>query len=212
MSVSPLFALPTPLGDLDVDGWSVLWALLIGVGSIVAAHWVSSTILRLGHRVSEVPDDTVLGAARVVRYLIYMIGLGFVLSVLGAAVRPLLVVMLVLAGAVVLLGRGIADNLGAGLLIQTRRTVKLGDLIECAGHRGHISDLNSRSVEITTLDGVTIHIPNKQVLDGALLNFSTRAVMRSEVEVRASMPGLFDVDSSVRDAAPSQAARPRITA
>ena len=55
------------------------------------------------------------------------------LSVLGAPIQPVLIALLVVLGAVVLIGRGVADNVGAGLVIQTRRTLKLGDLIESVG-------------------------------------------------------------------------------
>ncbi|WP_017935864.1 mechanosensitive ion channel family protein [Nocardioides sp. Iso805N] len=204
----PLVTLPTPVGELDLSGWNVLWALVATVAAILVARYVSQTVLRLGHRVSGVPDDTVLGAARIARYVIYLAGLGVVLGILGAEVRPLLVALLVVLGAIVLLGRGIADNLGAGLLIQTRRTVKLGDLIECSGHAGHVIDLNSRSVVIETLDGVTIHLPNKLLLDGSLLNYTTRGAIRSELEVRVALGALFHPGDDRGDASAERAAEP----
>lgn len=219
-----LLALPAPISDLDLGGWNLLWALIVAAVAILAAHYVSRAILRLGHRLAGLPDDTVLGASRVVRYVIYLGGLGAVLSVLGAPIQPLLVTLLVVLGAIVLLGRGIADNFGAGLLIQTRRTVKLGDLIECSGHAGHVIDLNSRSVVIETLDGVTIHLPNKLLLDGSLLNYTTRGAIRSELEVRVALGALFHPDDDPGGAgaepgaaagdgrAPSDPARQRIVA
>ena len=52
------------------------------------------------------------------------------------------------------------------------------------GFVGVVEELNSRAVVIRTLDGRTVHLPNHQLLNGPIVNHTTAAGRRSEVEVR----------------------------
>jgi small conductance mechanosensitive channel len=192
-------------GDLEVDGWSVVWAGVVAVVTLLLARYAARATVRLGGRLSGGPHDVIVQVSRAVRYAVYVFGVGVALSVLGAPIQPVLVALLVVLGAVVLIGRGVADNVGAGLVIQTRRTLKLGDLIESSGHLGHVTDMNSRSVVIDTADGVTVHLPNNDVLNTPLLNYSTRGEHRSELEVAVTSDTGTDPERSM-DAARTAAA------
>jgi small conductance mechanosensitive channel len=169
--------------NLDIDGWDLVWAGVVVLLTLLVARYAARATIRVGGRLGGVPDDVVAQVARVVRYAVYLFGVGMVLSVLGAPIQPVLVALLLVVGALVLVGRGVADNVGAGLVIQTRRTLKLGDLVESSGYLGHVTEMNSRSVVIDTADGVTVHLPNDDVLNTPLLNYSTRGATRSELEV-----------------------------
>ena len=91
--------------------------------------------------------------------------------------------------------RGVAENFAAGVVIQTRRPIQLGDDIRAVGHGGVVRELNGRSVVIETDDGQTVHLPNSKVLDNPIVNNSTTAAHRTEVEVRSA--GSDDVDATV---------------
>ena len=180
--------------DLDIDGWSVVWAGVVLVVTVLVAGYAARATVRVGGRLGGVQRDVVVQVSRMVRYAVYLLGVGVALSVLGAPIQPVLVALLVVVGTVVLIGRGVADNVGAGLVIQTRRTVRLADLIESDGYVGHVIEMNSRSVVIDTADGVTVHLPNNGVLNSPLLNYSTRGATRSELEVAVTTVGADDPD------------------
>jgi len=180
-------AIDIPVVGLDLTVSAVLWAAAAALVTAVVARYAARATLRLGHRVQGIRDDLALQASRVVRYFVMIMGAGVVLAILGAPIQPLLAATLIVAAAAFLMLRGIADNFGAGLVIQTRHPVRLGDLVESCGHRGHVADLNSRSVVIADPDGRTVHIPNRQFMDTPLVNWSTRGHSRSEVQVRISL-------------------------
>jgi small-conductance mechanosensitive channel len=182
---SPLpLAISTPLGQLEIDGWSILWSIVVVVITVLAATYASRAAVRLGRRVSGFQVDFVERTARVLRYTIYLLGAGIVLSILGAPIKPVLIALLLLIGALILVGRGIADNFGAGLVVQFRHSLRVGDLIQTGGFRGEVVELNSRAVVIETADGATVHVPNTQLVDDPMVNLSTRGLARSTVEVR----------------------------
>ena len=202
------FDVDLPVVGLDLTVSTVLWAAAAALVTVVVARYAARATLRVGHRVQGIRDDLALQASRVVRYFVIIMGIGIVLAILGAPVQPLIAAVLLIAAAAFLMLRGIADNFGAGLVIQTRHPVRLGDLIESCGHRGHVADLNSRSVVIADADGRTVHIPNRTFMDEPLVNWSTRGHARSEVQVRISLEDGGDpVDAETWAVELEQAAR-----
>ena len=179
----------TPLGTLDVNGWTLVWAVLVLIGTVLVARYGARVTRRLGTRVPNLTDDVLLQIVRFVRYAVYALGAGVILSLLGAPIQPLLIAVLIALGAVILVGRGVADNFGAGLVIQVRHPLRTGDLIECDGHQGHVLDLNSRSVLIQTYDGAQVHLPNNLVMNSSLLNLTASGTARSKLEVRVAVDG-----------------------
>lgn len=187
----------TPLGNLDVNGWTLVWAVLVLIGTVLVARYGARATRRLGARVPNLTDDVLLQIVRYVRYAVYALGAGIILSLLGAPIQPLLIALLITLGAVILVGRGVADNFGAGLVIQVRHPLRPGDLIECDGHQGHVLDLNSRSVLIQTYDGAQVHLPNNLVVNSSLLNLTASGSARSKLEVRVAVDGPDAADDLV---------------
>lgn len=176
--------------SLDIDGWSVFFAAI----TLVAA-WVAAWLARKGMRtlLARVPSlsktlQTLL--VRVVSYTIIVVGIGVALSFFGASVQPLLAAAFIIVVVLVLVLRGIADNFAAGVVLQTRRPIALGDEIESEGVVGTVIELNGRSVVVRTTNGQTLHLPNANVLQNALANNSEHGARRSEVQVRVDAHGL----------------------
>nr|WP_246306834.1 mechanosensitive ion channel domain-containing protein [Herbiconiux flava] len=143
--------------------------------------------------------------ARIVRYAILLVGIGVAFAFLGASVQPLIAVALIVGAVVVLALRGISANFAAGLVLQTRHPIKVGDEIEVGGYVGAVRELNGRSVVIVTRDGRNVHIPNSQVLESPLVNHSELGLRRSDVEVRvqAGAEGAEPVRSLIAEAVAS---------
>ncbi|WP_019146306.1 mechanosensitive ion channel family protein [Aeromicrobium massiliense] len=181
------WSLDVPVAGLHLTVSSVLWAIAASLVTVLAARYAARAVMRVSARVQGIADDVALQAARVARYGVIVVGVGVVLAILGAPIQPLLATVLVLLAGTFLLVRGIADNFGAGLAIQTRHPIRLGDLVEAHGYRGHVSDLTSRSVVLVTLDGRTVHLPNRLVMDEPLVNESAHGRTRLDLQVRVDV-------------------------
>jgi len=175
--------------SLSFTAWDAVLALAIVVAAWLLSRLARRATARLIARVDGVSDDLRNLGARVAGYTVLFIGVGVGLSILGAQIQPVLVVAILFGVVIVLALRGIADNFAAGIVIQTRRPLHLGDEIDALGFVGVVRELNSRAVVIRTLDGRTAHLPNHQLLDGPIVNHTTAAVRRSEVEVRVAVAG-----------------------
>ncbi|MEL6441441.1 MAG: mechanosensitive ion channel domain-containing protein [Cyanobacteria bacterium J06621_8] len=82
--------------------------------------------------------------------------------------------------------QNIANNFISGLILTLERPIKVGDLVQVNDLIGTVRNIGSRSTEILTQDHITIIIPNSQLLDNQLLNWSHRD-SRSRLRVPVSV-------------------------
>lgn len=59
----------------------------------------------------------------------------------------------------------------------------LGDLVEIAGKKGRVRRLELRETEVQTLDGLTVIVPNKEVFQNAIVNYTRTPRRRVDLEV-----------------------------
>ena len=173
------------------EAWRVVLAVLAVIAGWIISGLAKRATLSLIQRVlpSLKPGVTML-VSRIVRYAVLLLTLGIVLTILGAPLQPVLAAALLIAVVAFLALRGLAENLGAGLVIQARHVVRVGDEIEILGYQGIVTELNGRSVVIHSPDGRSVRLPNSTILTNPLTSLSERGIHRSEIEVRvdASRP------------------------
>ncbi len=183
------------VADSDITGAEIVIAVVVLVISWFAARMARRAVLDLLAKLSGVSEDLRQLAGRFTKYFVLLIGVGVALTVLGASVQPFITAAIIVAVVAGLALRGVAENFAAGVVIQTRRPIQLGDDIRSLNHGGVVRELNGRSVVIETDDGQTVHLPNSKVLENPIVNNSTTAAHRTEVEVRSA--GSDDIDATV---------------
>jgi small conductance mechanosensitive channel len=77
----------------------------------------------------------------------------------------------------------IAANFMSGFLMALNRPFEVGDLVEVAGQRGRIKSVSLRASEIETLQGLTVLVPNKDVYQNAITNYTTTPHRRLDLAV-----------------------------
>lgn len=168
---------------LSFTGWDAALALVVIVAAWVLSRYARRAAEKIMLRV-EIPDDLRSVGVRITGYIVVFLGVGVALGFLGASIQPVLAVVILVAVVALLALRGIADNVAAGVVIQTRRPIRIGDWIEALEFIGRVRELNSRAVIIETNDGRIVHLPNQKILDNPLINHTTAGRHASEVQVR----------------------------
>jgi small conductance mechanosensitive channel len=198
----------------SVQWWQIVLGLLSVVVGWVLSRLAKRGILALAARARGISAATALLAARIVQYGIVLVGVGIGLAFVGANVQPLLAVVLVLAVVFALVLRGVAENFAAGVLIQTRQPVRLGDeiVVDAPGGAvtGTVTELNGRSVVLVTRDGRTIHVPNAKLISETVVNHSRHGGRRSSIAVRVERPPDIDPDGILREIAGIVATAPGV--
>lgn len=204
MTPTMLAALPTAFSpDQDTTVEDLLDRGLSG-GDWVTAGGIllgSIAIAILANRIARALVARSVGAgfgaiitARIIGYLIFLIGLVYALNRLGVRVGPLLGA-LGLSGLVLALAlQKVVENFVGALIIQTRRPFTVGDTVELDDHVGVVTDVDARTVVLRGLDGSMIRIPNLEVLSGSIVNMTRESARRSELSVGVAY------DSNLEDA------------
>ncbi len=122
---------------------------------------------------------------RLLLWLAVMLGLALALNLLGLGG----VAAGLLAGGgltAVVLGfafRQIGENLLAGLFLAFSRPFNVDDYIESGGFEGTVRKIELRHTHIRTPDGRDIFIPNSQIFNSSLVNFTRDGLLRPSFTV-----------------------------
>jgi small conductance mechanosensitive channel len=111
-----------------------------------------------------------------------------VLSILqlDKAVTSLLAGAGILGLALAFAFQDIAANVTSGIMITFRRPIHVGDLIETNGYMGRVKDVNLRDTIVETLQGEDVIIPNKDLFQNSLKNYSLTMKRRLDIDVGIS--------------------------
>jgi small conductance mechanosensitive channel len=139
---------------------------------------------------SKASDNKAL--ARILSTLIYgailSIGLFIMLGVLGLdkALTSVLAGIGVIGLALGFAFQDIAANFISGVILAFRRPFKIGHVIAVKDIMGKVTRTNLRVTVIETFQGQEVYIPNSDVLQGAIYNFSVLEKRRIDLAVGVS--------------------------
>lgn len=80
----------------------------------------------------------------------------------------------------------IAANFISGILITFQQPFKVGDIIENNGHMGTVKDISLRITTITTFQGLEVLIPNKNLFQDVVVNYTRTNERRVDLDVGVS--------------------------
>ena len=69
--------------------------------------------------------------------------------------------------------QNIVSNFVSGLILMFERSIKIGDYIQLDEDlRGHVSDIRMRSTTITTNDNIDVIVPNQDLIQNRVINWT----------------------------------------
>jgi small-conductance mechanosensitive channel len=83
--------------------------------------------------------------------------------------------------------QNIINNFISGWILMWEKPIRIGDFLEVGETRGTVEAINTRSTRIRRVDGVHLLIPNSQLLENTVVNWTlidrrTRTIVRVGVE------------------------------
>lgn len=123
--------------------------------------------------------------AGLVRLVVVFVGLFIALELLHLekTVTSILAGVGVVGLALGFAFQDIAANFMSGVLMTIRRPFDRGDLVEIAGELGVIEDVELRATHLRALQGQSVIVPNKEVFQAKIVNFTRTAGRRIDLEV-----------------------------
>ena len=170
-----LHYLRTPLivfSGTPVTALTLLVALFIVLCSRIIAAIVGRSLERL-LAARGLDRGMQFAASKISRYVIVTVGVFVALGSMGVDTSAIMA-----GGAVLLVGIGfglqkLAENFISGLLVLIERPVRKGDFIDAGGVLGTVDDIGLRATRVISRDGVTVIVPNANLMSSTVINYTT---------------------------------------
>jgi len=156
-----------------------LLALIIGFWLVKRVHKILAVSMEKGNMAPEIRSFTTsfLDVAMKVAVIL------FVASILGFQLTSLVAILAAAGFAVGMALQGSLGNFAAGIMILGIKPYRVGDWVEIQDKFGQIETIQIFNTTMTTPGKKTLIIPNGQVMEGVITNFSTKDHIRLELQV-----------------------------
>lgn len=162
---------------LVVLGWAAMRLIDAGVETVaIRSKWItnqrlSQALLPLARRITKIVLGVLIGV--------------MILSRLGFAVGPLLVLLAIVGAAVALASHRPLENVLAAYAILGDHGIREGDTVQLdSGVVGDIESIGLYSTRIRTSEGSYVIIPNRRLADAQI----ERAVVPTDTQIMAAVP------------------------
>jgi small conductance mechanosensitive channel len=182
---------------LKTDGIRFVEHVLAALVIVFIGRWVARGLARLT-RSLILRSKTDAAVATFVSDLIYVSVLVFaVVSALGWVGFDTTSFAALIAAAGLAIGlalQGSLANLASGLLLLVFKPFRVGDSVEIGPSAGTVEEIHVFSTLLRTADNVQIFIPNSQVTQGVIKNYSAKDQRRIELLINCGyeddLPGV----------------------
>jgi potassium-dependent mechanosensitive channel len=193
--------------------------ILLTIPVFYLATWLSKIVKRF---LENTPVTSNLDPSRrfsllnLARYLVTALAIIVGLSIIGINVSSLAVLFGVLGVGLGFGLQGVVANFFAGLVIIVTRPIKEGDRIYINGMDGTVITIRLISSVINTLTNETIIIPNSQIVDNSVHNYSyndKRIIIKNDVQVsyNSDLDKVIEVLTAIAERNPYKLPKSNIT-
>jgi small conductance mechanosensitive channel len=170
--------------DLGLDSaLSVLGAVAILIAGVYVARWARRSMLRVLDRTPGIDATLKPVIASVVRYAILVFVLIAVLAQFGVQTTSIIALLGAAGLAVGLALQGTLQNIAAGIMILFLRPFRVGDYVDAEGIAGTVDEIGLFTTHMRTYDGIYVEVPNAQIWNRAITNYSRVTARRLDLVV-----------------------------
>ena len=163
--------------------FDVIGALVILIVGWMLAGRAGRTTRRALEKSPRVDNTLAPFLSNIVRYLISAVVVIAVLGQFGIETASVIAVLGTAGLAVGLALQGTLSHFAAGVVLLILRPFKIGDFIDSGSQTGTVQEIGLFATVLTTADGVFVYVPNGQLLNASLKNFSRAKTRRIDVVV-----------------------------
>jgi small conductance mechanosensitive channel len=169
---------------LTTRGVALAINIVAALAIFVVGRWVARILLRVIQRimVRAKVEDTL---SKFIGNIAYAMMLAFVILAainrLGVDTTSFAAIIAAAGLAIGFALQGSLANFAAGVMLIVFKPFKAGDFIEAGGCKGVVEEVHIFNTRMRTGDNVLIIIPNSQVTNGVITNFSAKDTRRIDL-------------------------------
>ncbi len=153
------------------------WGLniLAAIAIFIIGRWLGNRLVSLmqkGMKRANIDPTLVSFVGNILSVLVLIFVVIAALSKLGVETTSLAAIFAAAGLAIGLSLQSSLSNLAAGVMIIAFRPFRVGDFIEAAGSMGTVAEVSIFTTKLNTPDNKRIILPNGQIIDSAITNFS----------------------------------------
>ncbi len=192
----------TPIKDVEyITNWLITkgsevgWSLVSAIFTLVIGLWLAGKLKKLIEKrmIARNVDLSIRTfLIPIINIVLKMIVIMFVVSRLGLNASGLIAA---LGGAGLAIGlalQGSLSNFAAGILIILFKPFKVGDYIVSQGNEGTVESISLLNTVIATGKGQVVTLPNANLFNNPITNYSVKEYRRLDVNVGISYDDDFD--------------------
>lgn len=175
LSVIPLFI----ISGITITPVDLLTFAIIILGSLWLSRVIFAALTHFSAHRKGVKKSLIYRMHRLIHYAILTLGFFIGLSMIGFDFSSFLLVAGALGVGIGFGLQGIANNFISGIIILFESYLNIGDIIELqSGQKGEILEINFRSTTIRTFDGTDLLIPNSELINHPVTNWTLADLYR----------------------------------
>jgi small-conductance mechanosensitive channel len=120
----------------------------------------------------QLNPDAIQTAQRALFYSVLVVLLITTLGLLNIPITAMAFATGAIAIGVGFGAQAVINNWISGWILMTERPVRIGDFIEIDGSKGVVERIGNRSTQIRRTDGVHLMVPNSQMLERTVVNWT----------------------------------------
>ena len=172
--------------------------LVVAILVLLIFHMISRFLARYGAKMLNSVSDNKIVNRLVVRFIVILtvcVGAFFALGImhLDKTVTSLLTGIGIIGLALSFAFQHTAANVLSGVIIATRSTINVGDLIKSNGEFGNVLKVGLRSTHVLNVTGQHVEIPNRIFMDNPFSEYSQTGFRR--IDVKGQMNFREDLDT-----------------
>lgn len=169
------------VGIITTYGLDVVGGIIILIVGWMFAGWASRTVDSLLGKSPKMDETLRKFFASMVRYAVIIFTILAVLSQFGVETTSFIAVLGAMGLAVGLALQGTLGHVASGVMLLLFRPFKIGDFIDGGGVSGTVEAISLFTTTMNTPDNVHIIVPNGQLWDTAIKNFSHNSTRRVDM-------------------------------
>ena len=172
------------INAIDLAG-KVVVALII----FFTGRWITGLAVKALHKAlqrHEVDKTLEAFVCNLVRVTLLVVVIIAAISALGIQTASFIAIFGAAGLAIGLALQGSLSNFAAGVLIVLFRPYKVGDFVEAAGIAGSVEQVQILTTILKTGDNKQIIVPNSQIMDSIITNYSANETRRVDMVVGVS--------------------------
>lgn len=157
-------------------------AIVFFIAALYVARFARRAALR-GLERAHIEPTLARFLATIVRWGVIIVALIACLGMFGVETTSFAAVLASAGLAIGLALQGSLSNIAAGAMLAIFRPFRVGDTVKLAGETGKVYEIELFNTRMDTFDNRRIIIPNSQVFNGVIENFTYNPVRRVDINV-----------------------------